>query len=565
MPESFVGKNSDRFFKGIITFALVLATINAAAYVYLVAAPFVQADVFRHLEEVIIPFLQGRKNFLHLWSNQHPSPVLHLIQIANIKLFDFRLDYHAYLGFTFQLATVCLLIRHMLYARGTSNNGIDYVDTLFVVATIVLLLGFNTPIQYSWPLLTTVQYLYCFGICLILSIDSYVRSYSGRALAAICIFSAILMFANVDYGTLFLIVSLLLLGVSALISRKRALVVPAAFILIALLLCHGIVYFYTGRTSAALPDNYIGSFISYIFTSPFEHIKRASIALGTGLINTRMIVDMFPHLEKTTIFFSLVLGGLFCISIFLFFIWEIYRKTLLPLGLMLFALAFLVSSYIIRISLMAEHQWGMAIEHYMPTYKFAVIGAAWTLWLIFKSQGKTLKGIWSIFAVVASTLSFGFFIAVQAYQIANAWEETPYKHWNHDNHALAIYFSGETIENTIELPATVHAHFGTGRSFSEAVQFLKTNSLNVFANSYPAGPIFGRFIQAKADYHAIPSDTTVAIGRATPGKVNRIDINMILPANGRHPVKRIDYATEVINERQNREYSRQAQFLSTTV
>ena len=63
------------------------------------ASHHLRADVWRHLEEIVVPFIQGAQGQEILWSNHHPSPLLHLIQVVNLRTFGLRLDYDAYLGF----------------------------------------------------------------------------------------------------------------------------------------------------------------------------------------------------------------------------------------------------------------------------------------------------------------------------------------------------------------------------------------------------------------------------------------------------------------------------------
>ena len=83
----------------LIFIGLALFAFNALVFIHYTAAPQVRSDVWRHLHEIVIPFLEGRDSAAVLWTNHHPSPLLHLIQIANLKWFDLRLDLDAYLDF----------------------------------------------------------------------------------------------------------------------------------------------------------------------------------------------------------------------------------------------------------------------------------------------------------------------------------------------------------------------------------------------------------------------------------------------------------------------------------
>ena len=77
----------------------LLLSVNALLFLLTTTSPYARADVWRHLDEIIIPFLSGSSDWTVLWSNHHPSPLLHILQIVNLKLRGFRLHFDVLLGF----------------------------------------------------------------------------------------------------------------------------------------------------------------------------------------------------------------------------------------------------------------------------------------------------------------------------------------------------------------------------------------------------------------------------------------------------------------------------------
>ena len=185
----------------------LLLSINALLFLLTTTSPYARADVWRHLDEIIIPFLNGSSDWTVLWSNHHPSPLLHILQIVNLKFLGFRLHFDALLGFFFQLLTSFLIVSRMLQSAShdpESEQQRDhslFVGTLLVVA---ILQGFNTLEQYTWPLFATVQYLYFFAVITYLATDRCLRSPTRGNFWLLRICTLVLVVANTSYGTVFL-------------------------------------------------------------------------------------------------------------------------------------------------------------------------------------------------------------------------------------------------------------------------------------------------------------------------------------------------------------------------
>ena len=129
----------------------LLLSINALLFLLTTTSPYARADVWRHLDEIIIPFLDGSRDWTVLWSNHHPSPLLHILQIVNLKFLGFRLHFDALLGFFFQVLTSFLLVSRILQSAGHNSSPVEKTDHSLFVGTLLvvaILQGFNTLDQY---------------------------------------------------------------------------------------------------------------------------------------------------------------------------------------------------------------------------------------------------------------------------------------------------------------------------------------------------------------------------------------------------------------------------------
>ncbi len=94
------------FVFAVIFFILAL---NAATFTYINTSLEVRSDGWRHLNDVVLPFVNGESDFYVLWSNHHAFPFLHMLQIASLKIFDLRTDVIAFFGMSCQVLFAFLI------------------------------------------------------------------------------------------------------------------------------------------------------------------------------------------------------------------------------------------------------------------------------------------------------------------------------------------------------------------------------------------------------------------------------------------------------------------------
>lgn len=478
-----------------------LLAINALLFIFFTASPHVRSDVWRHLENVVIPFLDGSEGWSILWSNHHPSPLLHIIQIINIKFLGFRLDYEAYLGFVFQLLITVFIVNRVLSATKGEPRNTHIVDYLCALLITVIALGFNSLDQYTWPLLTTVQYLYFFGLVVFLATDRCIQEASRLnylALAAACLLS---MFANADYGTIFLISVLAILFIISMLERRATYLRPALVIF-----CVWIVYFSVLHAvipeSPYRPSSSLLSALVYLLQDPLATLTQFSMGLFAGVVDIVSIKGSFPAVEPYLPFIALLL---FMVYFFVFVSYlkkGAYRVSIAPLALMSVTVMFAASVLLNRTIFIGHNPWGLTAPRYVPTFKLGVIGMIWAIWQMFKISPPASGFYWRRPASIVLVLVTSLILILQVAQIIRGWSQEPGIRENNENGALAIYLAGKPSENAISLPFSVIGFSKPGQDYHHAMNFLKENELSVFSDEFPESDLLDRHIHSKMQFYA---------------------------------------------------------------
>ncbi|NQX87273.1 MAG: hypothetical protein HRT77_01275 [Halioglobus sp.] len=464
-------------------------------FIHYTAAPQVRSDVWRHLHEIVIPFLEGRDSAAVLWTNHHPSPLLHLIQIANLKWFDLRLDLDAYLGFFFQFFTVGLLLAHILSTTHSHNDERQWPEAIAGLLTIAVYLGFNVVEQYSWPLLTTVQYLYFFAIILYLSIDRCVATGSVMSWIIVASVALFFMFANADFGSVFLASAAAALVLVFSLERRSIYLNTALAIIAAWAAYHGVLWYL--EPNPWRPPHDTWSALLRMVTQPLTTATQYGLALAWGLADIGTLRSRYPELEPVLVTLAPLLTLAMLVTFLAYCLKKCYRRSLVPLMLMLSPATFAVSLYIFRSWVTFEDIWGLAQMRYAPTWKLAIVGMLWALWILAKEQTPGGRNT-SRKIIAGSSLTMVMLLLIQIWQIHLAWNEKANRKRNGNNHdALGIYLLAEKDENNFEPNILLHAHPGADWVFQDTLDYLKLNNLNVFSANYPESPLLDRHVESR--------------------------------------------------------------------
>lgn len=498
-----------------VFFALLAS--NTFLFIFYTASPYVRSDVWRHLEDIIIPFLEHTEGLSILWSNHHPSPLLHTLHIINIKYFGFRLDYDAYLGYFFQVITTLLILKIIISTAG-ENRKIGIVSGLFLLLIISIELGFNTLDQYTWPLLTTVQYLYFFGIVVFLTVDRCIQRESRRAYLAVAVAALVLMLANTSYGTIFLMSTIAVLMLVYALDRRAA-YLRSALIIFAVWVTYYSILVYIIPSGPYRPSSSLTPALLRLLEQPLVVLTQFSLGLSAGLIDIVSIKRGFTGSEQLLVFVALLLTLLLVLIFITYLARGLYRVSMTPLLLMFMPVIFAASALINRASIIRGDEWGLTVTRYAPTFKFSIIGMIWAVWLIANALPLTRnRPIRGAGRTVAAVLVF-LILIVQGVQIVTGWRQVPGLQRKNDNDALAVYLAGTTPENSVTLPFTVRGFIAPARKLRDAQAYLERNQLNVFSSKFPRGPILEQYVESRRQFKAAATSMTVGMEN---GKYRRI-------------------------------------------
>ena len=493
----------------------VLLSFNALAFIFFTAAPYIQADVFRHLEKIVLPFLSGREGLSILWSNHHPAPLLHLIQIVNLKFLGFRLDYDAYLGFFFQTLTTFILLRSIISTTTVENQNISLLAALGAILILAISLGFNSRLQYTFPLLTVYQHVYFFGIVVFITVDRCIRDESKIRYLMVALASLGFMFANADFGTIFL-ASITAINVLAYVIDRRPAYLRTTLVLASTWIAYRLFFIAILPDTAAPPASNSMGMVLALLGDPLGTFSRFSVGLSSGLVDIVALKATFPGAESLLVFSSIALTLFFAATFITYIRLKLFRVTLVPLALMLLAVVFSIPTMVFRFFLVDSDSWGLAAPRYVPNFKLAIIGMLWALWLILKEKasvrGNPLR--WPYKAI--GVISIATILYIQGVQIHAGWETVPHLRWTAENNALAIFMAGKTLENDIELPGGVTRF---NKHYHSVLAYLEKNSLNVFSDKFPRSSLLDQHVESRRLFYASVGPTIIAKESGEFGKI----------------------------------------------
>lgn len=486
-----------------------LLACNALAFIYAATAPQIRSDVYRHLEEIVLPLIQGQAGLSILWTNHHPSPLLHLIQLANLEFFDFRLDYEAYLGLFFQVVGTALILKTLLAESANETRRRGPGDVLFAFVFVAIALGFNSPVQYTWPLLATVQYLYFFGIVLFLLVDRCIRARSGARLLGVAVAALVFLFANADYAIIFL-ASIIALLVLIYCLERRTEYLHTVLVLASVWAVYSVsmwIILPKGPSSQIMST---GEIIMNLLEHPIYNVTRFAVSLSTGLVDTVSLKEKFPGTEYLLIGLAL-LQALIFVAIYITYLQKkLHRKSITPLALMMVAVLFFASVVIYRFWLLDNTVWSTASDRWAPTYKLAVLGMLWALWVICKESKLSRTSVSSRVLKVGAVLTACLILLIQGVQIYASWAKLPVLRRHTDMAAMAVYLAGKTTENDIVLPANITETMLQGE-YADVISYLEKNRLNVFSENYPAGDLLKQHLNAHRAFDTRENALVVAV------------------------------------------------------
>lgn len=492
---------------------VLLFILNTALYAGDAAAAYVNADVWRHLWLIILPLLEGDASWMVLWSNAHPSPLLHLTQIFSLRFFDFRMDVIAYIGFAFQILGLALIL---FWLRPKTDHG--YIRSnlwaIGALSSAVLVFGFTATNQYSNELIAIQQVFFFVGLLFLICIDHAARSTHPKwhqHLAWITSGVLLVLVVNADWGTLFVAPTIAILFVAFAISRQWRHLHMALGASALLLASHLILSNLLGAGSSG------GGSIAWleVMARIPQMIAATALGLATGLYGyLQPIRSIYADWPVATLSLAVahLLAYLALLVVFL------YRRqpleSLVPAFLMAFPLLFAGAVLVFRDtpqSVILQ----IAIPRYVPALKLGGVGAIWALYALLAgtagADGHQRESTRFPVGTVVFVLLMALFLGEQLTTVRAGWEGAPYVAKWHEREELALFLFGDK-ENQLARSAT-----RSPGPHDRPLAFLVERNLNVFSGRYPAHALLDTHRKAKAGF-AGAEDDVLSLPRDAEGQ-----------------------------------------------
>ena len=143
----------ERSVRWLMIFVIVGLGLHAALFVWYRAPDLPMWDDWRHIENHVMPALEGSFHWRDLYDNHHPSPMLALLYIGNAKLLRLHQVYLALLGVACLVGMWFLASRHVL-PDGDGASAVQRIErnVLMCVVALLLLTPYY-PVDFSFPLI----------------------------------------------------------------------------------------------------------------------------------------------------------------------------------------------------------------------------------------------------------------------------------------------------------------------------------------------------------------------------------------------------------------------------
>ena len=138
-------------YSGILVAGFITVTSFAISHSHLrLVNMAIRSDQYRHFSRIVIPVFYNGATPELLWSNHHPSPFLHLYQLANIVLFSFdqRVDFLAGIGAS---AVVSWLLYRSWVVRSKTGER-SLISAALVLVAVAVVMSKASAIYTTWPL-----------------------------------------------------------------------------------------------------------------------------------------------------------------------------------------------------------------------------------------------------------------------------------------------------------------------------------------------------------------------------------------------------------------------------
>ena len=453
-------------------FAFIIAALilNSIFYIQEAGGSHLRADTWRHIK-YIISLLEHGAPISTLWENHHSRPLYHVLQILNLKFFNFNMLFDAYLGLIARIGIFLIFVR-IFYSH---SRRFGLFELLFLLIIAFLLLGFNKATPYTFPAVSVLSFDLLIVLVLFLQLDQIVsHKATSSQYFLILLTTMILILANADLGFLFIIPSIFVTLAIGLYKQKYNILIFSIFLFIFVGTYRFVISIFTPQSySTAKLLSLVKNNISTDYL--IDIIRGYGIGVLSGVVDATGFYNMGGTISLVIKLLSFVSVVALLIVVVLYFYMGLWNKTVIPLYIIAGWGLFILGAFVFRYD--RGGFWIVAAARYSVVHAFGALGLLWAAWLIAGSMPKDGYRIISKVGLVAGILV----LLVHAYQIYAAWDRAPFYNFWHHKSEVGIFLQAHDEENNIILPSYI---VGKNRDSLEIAKYLKHNQLNIFSKKH---------------------------------------------------------------------------------
>jgi len=460
---------------GIIALNLLFWAIWTLVFIESFGNPVVAGDSYRHLKKIIIPFLENSSNWRLLWSNHHPSPILHLHQMAVFWFFDGNQLVDARFGLFCQ-SSIALVLGHQCYRYLKYDlSGNNIVALLGALVTSTAIIAFVTARPYTWPLISIQNHFIVNGLILSLLVWKLHKSFNFTWTILFILMCLYTLFSHASFGLLFVLSAGSVMFFRGVVFRNlQILCIGAATIALAVLFQTQILDFLVLKEKSR-------PISMELVKQPFSFVA----AFGKAIFNA-LHGYYYENSIPRFVYFLYAVIFIFCGT------WATLKKGRIVIASVIIVAitATGLAAAIFRGTENFPH--GIASQRYILSYKIGVAAMMWVIFSIISSQIRHLR--------IKQLIGLGLFVGIAFLSYNSARDIGKYEHlfaFDRNNKELALFMYGDDKDNTFTIDRFVS---GGNRKTSAAVNFLRERELNVFSEKYPARKNLSDYILAKQKY-----------------------------------------------------------------
>lgn len=461
-------------------FFLILS-IHLIFYVGTTANPFIQSDAWFFVSHFLMPFYSGDFSFSDLYvirgAADHVQPLHRILFFINAILFDLDFRYEAVLGALFAVLLAGMMCLH--YQKSHNIARLPGDIAVGMLAIVMLVFSLNSTNTFTWSLPALGFMPVFLNVSFFIYLSNRIVKNEGSDLLLITLGMAVL-FVGDDVSVLVMIIAGLVLLIAGFV-QKQAHIWKYLIVIISMVIVYQLFKGYmVSKDISSGNKTVLLNAVQYYINNWDVIYKVIAAPFADGFFHG-MHLRKYPMIKEVI---SLLLGYSFIFlhlyTWYAFFKYKLYKKSYLPIMLMLYSYALTAGIMVYRVP-----DFGADYIHqprYVKTYLIGLWGCLWGLMSLYSLKRETggKEKLYKKLLYVAVVIV----LVVQLVLINHAWTGQKYNiAWQKNHAAKILYYGGD---KTLGRPCPeTGARFPICKMSPEKremlIGFLKENKLNVYS------------------------------------------------------------------------------------